>query len=222
MHAHTPPSLVVNLDDYDGPADALDALLLGEFVAGAYPASCSVHVPRTREDARLLPDGVTPDRIARSSGRWVHLARGDGWLLKAARWNDGSAEVTVIATSDALAQEIAASAAASARDDDATPETEPVAFWYVNGSQPRRIVRRVAVPAWPVIERNYTRPVAHAMTTLHAVTPDRLRGRIGVGTAPEGSDRHVPVERTDHGATRRVFRPCFVARLTLGFRRGDR
>ena len=95
-----------------------------------------MHIPPTRDDGPLLPDGVTPDRIARSSSRWAHLARGDGWLLRATRWNDGSAEVTVIATSDALAREIAASAATSARDDDAPPDTEPVTFWYANGQQP--------------------------------------------------------------------------------------
>ena len=54
MPDQMPPLPVVNLDDYDDPASALNALLLAEFVAGAYPASCTVALGCTRDDATLL------------------------------------------------------------------------------------------------------------------------------------------------------------------------
>jgi hypothetical protein len=189
MPAHPHASLVVTLDDYDDPAAALDAVLLGEFVAGAYPASCTLAAGNTRDDASLLPPGVGPDRIARATNRRVALARGDGWILRATRWTDASAEVTAIATSERLAEEIATAAVAAAREGAPPPDTEPVAFWYVAGPQPRRIVRRVAAPHWPDIERNYTREAAGAIGRLHAVTPDRLRGRLVVVHGPPGTGK---------------------------------
>ena len=189
MPDQMPPLPVVNLDDYDDPASALNALLLAEFVAGAYPASCTVALGCTRDDATLLPPGVAPERSVRELSRRVTLARGDGWLLRSIRWTDASAEVVVVATSDALADEIAGAAVAGARIEAPPTDTEPVGFWYVSGPQPRRIVRRVAVPDWPAIRANYTRGAADAISALQAVTPDDLRGRLVIAHGPPGTGK---------------------------------
>ena len=55
MDTANPPSPAVHLDSYDDPADAIDALFLGEFVAGRFPVARTARLPRTRDDARLLP-----------------------------------------------------------------------------------------------------------------------------------------------------------------------
>ncbi len=58
MDTPNPFSLAVSLDGYDDPADAIDALFLGEFVAGRFPVSRTLRLPRARADARLIPSGV--------------------------------------------------------------------------------------------------------------------------------------------------------------------
>ncbi len=42
MDTHHTPPIVVALDDADEPADVIDALVLGPFVAGRQPAARSV------------------------------------------------------------------------------------------------------------------------------------------------------------------------------------
>ena len=69
MEPTNPLPFVVRLDDSDEPVDAIDALLLGGFVAGSHPAARSLRLKRTRADARLLPPDVVPVREA-----WRELA----------------------------------------------------------------------------------------------------------------------------------------------------
>src|SRR5690349_2477093 len=110
MELTNPLPFVVPLDDADEPADAIDALLLGGFVAGTHPASRSQRLRRTRADAPLLPAGVSPVRQARDGGRHARLAVGDGWIVRSVRWRNGTAIVTVIAESDELAEATLAAA----------------------------------------------------------------------------------------------------------------
>src|SRR2546428_14005949 len=97
---------VVHLGDSDDPADVIDAMLLGRFVAGELPVSRSSRLDRVRPDARLLPSGVAACREAHANGRHARLAVGDGWALKATRWSDASAYLTVTALSDELAEAV--------------------------------------------------------------------------------------------------------------------
>ena len=91
-----PFSLAVSLDGYDDPADAIDALFLGEFVAGTYPVSRTVRLPRTRPDAALIPPHTASTRVAYEEGRKCVLAHGGSWVLRANRYADGRATITVI------------------------------------------------------------------------------------------------------------------------------
>ncbi len=52
MENLNPFSLAVTLDGYDDPADAIDALFLGEFVAGTYPVSRTLRLPARRGRTR--------------------------------------------------------------------------------------------------------------------------------------------------------------------------
>lgn len=137
-----PFSLVVSLDGYDDPADAIDALFLGEFVAGTYPVSHTLRLPRTRADAALIPLHTASTRVAYGEGRKCILAHGGRWVLKANRYADGRATISVIGTDAAEAGSIADQVAADARDPSTPADTEPVSFWHVEPTGARRTLRR--------------------------------------------------------------------------------
>src|SRR5262245_29909161 len=97
---------VVNVDDADDPADVLDMLVLGGFVAGTLPCARVLQLQRVRRDATLLPPGVAPAREAHAAGYAARLATGDGWVLRSIRWSDSTATLTAIAHTDDLAREV--------------------------------------------------------------------------------------------------------------------
>src|SRR5207247_1083604 len=131
MEPNRTPPLVVALDDSDDPADAIDAMALGRFIAGAEPFACSQYLSRVRSEARLLPPGVEAAWSAKGDGRRAMLARGEGWTLRAVRWASATATVTVTAASDELARDVLARAVAGAVEP-APPEdvAAPVGFWH--------------------------------------------------------------------------------------------
>ena len=95
MELELPLPFVVNLDDTHDPADAIDALLLGRFVAGTQPVARTVELERVRPDATLLPPGVEPIRRSTTDVYRSCLAIGDGWTLRVQRWKDATATLTV-------------------------------------------------------------------------------------------------------------------------------
>jgi hypothetical protein len=105
----------MHFDDTDSVVDVNDALFLDHYIAGAHTFARSISVPGARPDAPLLPPGVSADRVAVTDGVRSVLAFGPGWALRAVRWADGHAQVTVTATSEALAQKIAEAATAGGR-----------------------------------------------------------------------------------------------------------
>ena len=62
MELELPLPFVVNLDDADDPADAIDAILLGRFVAGTQPVARTLEVARVRADA-IEPELVDDTRV---------------------------------------------------------------------------------------------------------------------------------------------------------------
>jgi ATPase family associated with various cellular activities (AAA). len=190
-------SFVVNLDDYDGPADAIDALFLGEFVAGNFPTARTVRLPRLRPGARLLPADVEPLRSANDNGRTTNLAAGTGWLLKSSHLRDGTGEVSVIATEAATADEIVNAVVVEARDSTPSPGTEPVSFWHF-GSRAQRTVRRLDSPSWAEIRSNYTAPAAAAFDLLLGLDPTMLDGRLLLLHGPPGTGKTTALRALAH------------------------
>jgi hypothetical protein len=185
---------VVQMDDCDEPADAIDAMLLGGFVAGEFPFARSARLHRTRADAPLLPPGLTAAREARAPSRHNRLAVGDGWILVASRWRDDTAYVTVAARTDELAASIL-----DAATDDATlpdpPEADvaPVLFWHQGARGPRSISRTIDVRPWEEIRTNYSAPVAAALDELMASGRDQLQGRLLLLHGPPGTGKTTAI-----------------------------
>src|ERR1700726_853701 len=103
--AHLPP-LVVALDDTDDPGDVIDALALGRFAAGLEPFARTKRLNRVRAEATLLPSGAIASHEAHGDWRSTLLASGCGWTLRAVRWRDRTALVTVTAATDSLASQV--------------------------------------------------------------------------------------------------------------------
>jgi len=184
------PPIVVTLDDLDDPADVIDAVLLGPFIAGRQPVSRSARLERVRVDARLLPAGVTPCRVAAGGNRRSTLAEGAGWTLRSVRWNDACATVTVVAETDEVAASVLADAIDGACDPVAQDESIPIAFWHRTcDGRARRNSRDLAAVHWPDIRVNYPAAAAQGLERVMAVGPDDAIGRLLLLHGPPGTGK---------------------------------
>jgi hypothetical protein len=184
-----PISLV--LDDSDTPSDVLDALILSAFTTGTQPFAHTVRLSQVLDEAPLRPKTGELQRVATEDGARTHLVTGEGWTLRATRWDGNSARVTVTATSDELAEAILREATDGARDtSEADDDTVTIGFWHVSAHRgPVRHNRRITAPAWEEIRDNYAQPVAVALEELMALTGDSLRGRLLLLHGPPGTGK---------------------------------
>ena len=190
MDASHPLHFVVRLDDSDEPGDVLDALILGQFVEGAQPHARTAHLNRVRAGAPLLPPGVNPIRVAVDGNFRAHLAAGDGWTLRAARWSDGSARVTVTASSEELARRVLQRSTADAVEAARPAEDAvPIGFWHLGCHGPVRKEREIEAAPWPRIRRNYAGAVRAALERLMALGPADVRGRLLLLNGPPGTGK---------------------------------
>ncbi len=190
---------VVHLDDADSPADVIDAMLLGGFVAGTLPASRSVRLQSVRADAPLLPAGVATTLEARDAGRHSRLAVGDGWVLRSIRFSDGNALLTVVADSDARAGTILDAAVVDAVEP-APPDDEAarIAFWHLARCGASNTERSIAIQPWAAIRKNYSAVVAGALDRLMALEPHGLHGRLLLLHGPPGTGKTTALRALAH------------------------
>lgn len=170
------PPVTIALDDGNGAHDVIDALALAAFTSGRQPWSRAVVITRTRADALLMPVGATVARSSEADGSFARLVVGDGWTLRATRWSNRRAQVSVTATSDALAERILAEATKDAADEP-TDTRVPIGFWHLQHSGVRT-ERLIARQPWAPLRRNYASAVADQIDRLVAVTPGSVRGRL--------------------------------------------
>jgi hypothetical protein len=172
----TVPPVTIALDDGNGAHDVIDALALAPFASGRQPWSRSIVITRARSDALLMPAGATVARSSETSGSFARLVVGDGWTLRATRWTNRRARVSVTATSDELAERIITEATKDAADEP-TDTRVPIGFWHLQHSG-LRTERLIARQPWAPLRRNYASAVAGQIDRLVAVTPATVRGRL--------------------------------------------
>ena len=176
----------------NAPVDGLlSSLWMDPYVSGRQPHSCAVDLTEVAADATLLPPGTAADHTHDESGRRSHVASGPGWTLIALRRRAGSATVRVCATSPELARAITDQAAATtAAGRPAGADELPVGFWrrQACGGDGVRSPRRVTVPAWPDIRRNYGASAA-PLDALMRTRPDTVTGRLVLLHGPSGTGK---------------------------------
>ena len=190
MATSLPLPFVVTVDDTDAPGDVIDALVLGRFVAGDQPCARTVRLQRVRPDARLLPDDSEPTRVADDLGRRSHLAEGEGWTLRAVRWLDATAHVTVVAADDALARAVLAAATAGAEEaEPPLDEAVSMGFWHLASHGGRRVARVIDIEPWAAIRRNYASSAGRALDRLMALSEPPRSGRLLLLHGPPGTGK---------------------------------
>jgi type II secretory pathway predicted ATPase ExeA len=169
------------VDDSDTPSDILDALILAAFTTGAQPFARTVRLAKVLAEAPLRPQTGQLQRVATDGDTRSHIVSGDGWTLRATRWQGNSASLTVTATSDELAKEILREATEKALDTSEDPQDNAVTmgFWHVAPDRgPMRHNRRITAPSWEEVRGNYSGAVATALERLMAFDPESLNGRL--------------------------------------------
>ncbi len=189
VRTHELPFTAV-IDDSDTPHDVIDALILAAFTTGEQPYAHTARLSKVLKDAPLRPKTGEVTRVATNKNHRAHLVMGDGWTLRAVRWEGNTAEVTVTATSDELATRILLEATRDAKDKRKEPKDHvSMGFWHLSGHGPRRQNRRITTPDWPLIRRNYHAPVASTFDKLMTLTPETLPGRILLLHGPPGTGK---------------------------------
>ncbi|MEV6983628.1 DUF5925 domain-containing protein [Sphaerisporangium sp. NPDC051017] len=179
------------LDDGDSPIDVIDALALSPFANGNQPYARSASLERVRSDAALMPAQARLTRSAREQdGRESRLACGDGWTLRAVRYSNRAAVVTVTAVSDELARSVLEEATKDAAEP--MPQDSghvDMGFWWTGARGPRRTERPISAPLWPAIQANYSKAARTGLEGLMRVTPSEVDGRLILLHGPPGTGK---------------------------------
>ncbi len=197
---HPELPFVLQFDDTDSPADAIDALLLTEFVTGRQPWSRTEQVTALRAGSSLVPDDATVVRVARFGPKQgTTLAVGNGWTLRAVTWSNGGGQVTVTAVTSALADEVVERVVADCAEPPPTDDRTVVGFWHHHSRMgPQRVVRRLGSREWADIRGNYAPAVAEALDALVAVTPQTVSGRLILLHGPPGTGKTTALRALAH------------------------
>ena len=183
--------IVLTVDDSDSPRDIIDALSLTAFVAGGQPFATSSDLTNVRDDATLMPAGVTAARETTTDTERARLVLGDGWTLRSVHWPRGkTAQVSVTAVTATLGADILARAT-DGMTEEPPPREEAVSmgFWYASAQGPQRNPRPITAGAWADIRANYARSAATQFDRLVGLDRDDVRGRLLLLHGPPGTGK---------------------------------
>lgn len=181
----------IEFDDLDTPCDVIDALIMSAFIDGQQPFARTVRFQQLRPGSTLTPAGARTVRQAADTGREARLASGDGWTVRSVLWRTGTAEVTVTAETDELAESMLSRITAEVEIEAAGLDDQvTIGFWHRSDRRGAcRSARQVSSQPWDQIRRNYSAATGAAMDRLMAVTPDSLAGRLLLLYGPPGTGK---------------------------------
>ncbi|MCU1427468.1 MAG: family ATPase [Actinomycetia bacterium] len=182
--------VALELTASDDLFDIIELLGRRHFVDGEQPHARATFLQRVRPDAPLVPPGVTPTRCAMTNQQRAHLAEGDGWTLRALRWADNQASVSVTARTDDLAKSVLDLSVRDAVYDEPPPDIAVAfRFWHCGRNGATSRVRDIEIEKWPAIRRNYTRSAAEAFDRLVGLEPRDITGRLLLLHGPPGTGK---------------------------------
>jgi hypothetical protein len=187
MEATTALPFVVHMDAYS-PDDVIDAAVLEAFSSRAFPVARTIKLARVRPSASLLPPTATPCLEATEDGETYRLACGNGWMLRAIRHRNGSARLTAVATSVALAKSILAAASRGAVEP-APADTACFGFWHREKNSAKHSERALPIERWAEIRNNYAAANAEALDALMDTDAALLEGRLALLYGPPGTGK---------------------------------
>jgi hypothetical protein len=187
MEAATPLPFVVHLDAYS-PDDVIDAAVLQAFSSRAFPVARTITLNRVRPSATLLPPTATALLEASDEGETYRLACGDGWMLRSVRSANGSARLTAVANSVALAKSVLAAASRDAVDP-LPSDTASFGFWHRGQHSAKHAQRALPIERWTDIRGNYAAANAAALDDLMKADPTLLEGRLALLYGPPGTGK---------------------------------
>ncbi|WP_165988771.1 DUF5925 domain-containing protein [Streptomyces sp. YIM 98790] len=183
-----PFRFVVN--DPNSPGEVIDTMLIARFASGELPYARSRRLSQVKDHHTLLPPGAEVQRTAHGSDDRTVLATGNNWAIQSRRWRFG-AQVTVVATTDEIAEQVLKQAVDGAEEE---PRQEPsqvtMGFWHYSPAHGSvRTTRKISAESWTAARRNYSAPVATALDTLLATSPDDISGRLVLLHGPPGTGK---------------------------------
>jgi hypothetical protein len=187
MEATTPLPFVVHMDACS-PDDVIDAAVLEAFSSRALPVARTIKLPRVRPSASLLPPTASAFLEATEGGETYRLACGNGWMLRSVRHSNGSARLTAVATSVALAKSVLAAASRDAVDP-VPADTASFGFWHRGQHRAKHSERALPIERWIDIRGNYAAANAAALDELMETDPALLEGRLALLYGPPGTGK---------------------------------
>jgi len=187
MEATTPLPFVVHVDAYS-PDDVMDAAVLEAFSSRLLPVARTIKLARVRSSATLLPPTASSFLEATEDGMTHRLACGNGWMLRSVRHANGSARLTAVATSVALATSILAAASRDAVDP-VPDDTACFGFWHRDQHSAKHSERALPIERWTDIRGNYAAANAAALDELMNTDPALLEGRLALLYGPPGTGK---------------------------------
>lgn len=160
------------------------------WVTGEYPHLRSVHLSPMPEHL-VRPDAAAVLRESRASSRVDRLVAGPGYIAQITQWLSGRQVSALVAARDVtIAESVVEELSRHRVEPPHNPHAVDVTFTYCSTTGAVSEVRRVEVPLWSEIARNYVPPVRTAVEQLMAITPDAgIGGRLILLHGPPGTGK---------------------------------